>query len=370
MEIDKTYLDRLFKADPYSMNHKEKNQVLTQILKELTSYHIENCKEYREILSAYGYDESLVNNLNDIPFLPVRMFKEYYLHSVPECDIKTRMTSSGTSGQKVSQIALDIETSTNQKKVLSHIISSYIGPDRLPLLVLDSKNTLRDRKLFGARGAGILGFSILGKDITYALDDEMNLNIEAIENFLVKHEGQIKLLFGYTFMVWSNFYLALKEKNIKFDFEGNAQLFHIGGWKKLKELAVSNKNFSDSLKNQCNIGQIHNYYGMAEQLGSVYVECEYGHLHASNFSDVIIRNPKDWSVQPIGKKGLIQLVSVLPKSYPGHSILTEDEGMIEGEDDCPCGRKGKYFKIFGRIKNAEIRGCSDTYADKISRQHS
>ena len=39
--------------------------------------------------------------------------------------------------------------------------------------------------------------------------------------------------------------------------------------------------------------------------------------------------------------------------------------MVLGEDDCPCGLKGKYFKILGRIKNAEIRGCSDTYAAKF-----
>jgi hypothetical protein len=53
-------------------------------------------------------------------------------------------------------------------------------------------------------------------------------------------------------------------------------------------------------------------------------------------------------------------LSLLPHSYPGHSILTEDIGKLVGVDTCPCGRKGKYFKIFGRIKNAEIRGCSDT----------
>lgn len=91
------------------------------------------------------------------------------------------------------------------------------------------------------------------------------------------------------------------------------------------------------------------------------MECEYGHLHTSIFSDIIIRNPFDFSECKIGEKGLIQVVSLLPKSYPGHSLLTEDEGLILGEDDCPCGRKGKYFEIIGRIKNAEIRGCSDTY---------
>jgi hypothetical protein len=38
---------------------------------------------------------------------------------------------------------------------------------------------------------------------------------------------------------------------------------------------------------------------------------------------------------------------------------------VFGEDNCKCGRLGKYFKITGRIKNAEIRGCSDSYAAKF-----
>ena len=59
----------------------------------------------------------------------------------------------------------------------------------------------------------------------------------------------------------------------------------------------------------------------------------------------------------------MQLVSVIQTSYPGHSILTEDQGVILGVDNCPCGRMGKFFKIFGRIKNAEFRGCSDTFSN-------
>ena len=59
------------------------------------------------------------------------------------------------------------------------------------------------------------------------------------------------------------------------------------------------------------------------------------------------------------KKGLIQLKSLIPHSYPGHNILTDDIGVILGEDDCSCGKKGKYFKIIGRLKNSELRGCSN-----------
>ena len=104
---------------------------------------------------------------------------------------------------------------------------------------------------------------------------------------------------------------------------------------------------------------------MVEQTGCIYAECECGHLHASNYSDMIIRKPDDFSACGIGERGIVQVVSVLPHSYPGHSLLTEDEGMIVGEDDCPCGRKGKYIRILGRLKAAELRGCSDTYAESF-----
>ena len=63
--------------------------------------------------------------------------------------------------------------------------------------------------------------------------------------------------------------------------------------------------------------------GMAEQLGSVFVECEYGHMHCSNYSDVHIRRPEDFSDAGIGERGLIELVSLLPTSYPGHAKLKE-----------------------------------------------
>jgi len=80
----------------------------------------------------------------------------------------------------------------------------------------------------------------------------------------------------------------------------------------------------------------------------------------------LIRRPADFSLASFGERGIVEVLSLLPYSYPGHALLTEDEGVIIGEDDCACGRLGKYFKIFGRLNNAEVRGCSDTYAEKFS----
>ena len=69
------------------------------------------------------------------------------------------------------------------------------------------------------------------------------------------------------------------------------------------------------------ISAVHNYYGMVEQAGSIFMECAEGVLHSSIFSDIIVRDPATFASLGRGRAGLIQLLSLLPVSYPGHSVL-------------------------------------------------
>lgn len=345
---------------PFSLDKAAKNELFDKCLYELTKHHYQSCEEYKKILDTTNFDINTPTEYTKIPFMPVRLFKDFQLKSIQTEEIFKTLTSSGTTGQQVSKIFLDKNTASLQQKVLLKIVSSFLGTSRLPMLIIDSPAVIKDKKMFSARGAGILGFSIFGASQTYALDEDMNINFAAIESFLEKHSDKKILLFGFTFMIWEYFYKKLKDQNKVIDLS-QAVLIHGGGWKKLLNEAVSKEDFKKRLKDVCLIDNVHDYYGMVEQTGSIYMECEQGHLHASIFSDVIIRNFQDFSECKIGVKGLIQVVSLLAESYPGHSILTEDEGIILGVDDCPCGRKGKYFSILGRIKAAEPRGCSDTF---------
>lgn len=353
-------INDILNIPPYSMPKIEKGELLTSYLKELCLFHQEHCESYRKILKLLEVNIDEIEDYKDIPFLPVRLFKDMELRSIPRESIVKTMTSSGTTGNSVSKIYLDKETAVNQQKVLVKIVSEYTGKNRLPMLIIDSPSVIRNRAMFSARGAGILGFSIMASERTYALDEQMHLNIEAIQQFLEKNKGKKIFLFGFTSMIWEYFYKELLKNPQSIDLS-NAVLIHGGGWKKLIKEAVSPEEFKNSLHRVCGLTEIYDYYGMVEQTGCIYMQCECGHLHASIFSDVIVRRMKDFSVADYGEKGVVQVVSLLPKSYPGHSILTEDQGIILGEDDCPCGRKGKYFKLTGRIKNAEIRGCSDAY---------
>ncbi|MEA3420591.1 MAG: acyl-protein synthetase, partial [Acidobacteriota bacterium] len=150
-------LSEIIGISPYSLSKTEKTDLYMKGISSLTKMHYDGCPQYKRILDTTGFDLNNITKIEDFPFLPVRLFKEYELLSVERSDVIKTMTSSGTTGQQVSKIYLNRETATNQTKVLAKITSSFIGTKRLPLLVIDSKSVTKDRNLFSARGAGILG---------------------------------------------------------------------------------------------------------------------------------------------------------------------------------------------------------------------
>ncbi|WP_038178853.1 acyl-protein synthetase [Vibrio rhizosphaerae] len=352
--------DEIINMNPFFTHIDKKINFQFDKFMELTDFHKKHCTEYSKILQSMHFDIHSCKSIEQIPYIPVQLFKEYDLKSISDEDVFKVMTSSGTTGQRVSKIFLNKETASQQTKVLSASVNSFIGKKRMPMLIIDSPSVLRDRANFSARGAGILGFSIFAREKVFALNDDMTLNVDGILSFLRKYESTPIFLFGFTYIIWLHFVKQLIDLHIDIDLSKGI-LFHGGGWKKLVEHSVSEEHFRDILNKNFSLRNVHNYYGMVEQTGSIFIECEYGHMHTSIFNDVLVRSTRDLSVLPPHHKGIIQVFSILPSSYPGHSLLTEDEGEIIGLDGCPCGRTGTHFKIYGRLKNAELRGCSDTY---------
>jgi hypothetical protein len=298
-----------------------------------------------------------ITALEDLPFIPVSVFKNHALKSIPDHEVYKILTSSGTTGDVPSRVFLDNKTANLQSLAMSRIMSHVIGKSRLPMLIVDSRSVIKDRASFSARGAGILGMSVLGRNHEYLLDAEYNVDAGALKKFVDQFNGQKLLIFGFTFMIWK--YLFLNE-DVKLDLS-NAILIHSGGWKKMNDLEVNNEVFKTELNKKYGLKHIRNFYGMIEQVGAIYLEDDEGYLHCPNVSEIIIRNPVDFSVQKKGMPGVIQLISALPQSYPGHSILSEDIGVCMGEDEMEW--QGKFFKVSGRIRKADLRGCSDTFGN-------
>ena len=351
-------LNKLQKLNPFNIDKDKKNKIFIDQIKLLSLHHYQNCKKYKKIIKNLKFKIKNKNKLEEFPMIPVRLFKKFDLKSISENKIVKRLVSSGTSGQELSKIYLDKINANNQMKVLRKIMSTILGNKRLPMLIIDQNPRIVNRSIFDARITAIYGFSIFGTNHCYILNKDNRIDYKSLNNFLEKYGKGKFFVFGFTSLVYENLINKLSTRLLKSNFQ-NGILLHGGGWKKIEKFKIDSKVFKKKLIKKINLNKIYNYYGLVEQTGSIFIESrKCGYFHTSVFSDIFIRDKK-FNILKKKKKGLIQLLSLLPTSYPGHNILTEDIGEIIGEDNCKCGLTGKYFLVHGRAKEAEVRGCSD-----------
>ena len=350
-------IDKLLNENPYSLTINKKKSLFSNKINELTRFHRTKCREYKKIIDFFGFNEKKKYELKDLPFLPIQIFKEIDLFSTNKKNIVKILRSSGTSSGKTSKIFLDKKNSLEQIKTLKKIVQYHIGNERLPMMIIDKKSSIMNAKEFDAKKAAFFGFSIFGKDFFYLIKENGEIDYQGLNIFLQKTKKNF-LIFGFTYPVYNILYNKLVKNKLKKNFS-NGILIHGGGWKKMEKFSVTNKKFKMDLKKKLLLKKSYNYYGLVEQTGSIFLECDCGFFLSSNFSEILIRNEK-FEVCKKSEKGFIQLVSLLPTSYPGHNILSQDIGEIKDKKLCKCKLNGTRFLIHGRAKQAEVRGCSDT----------
>jgi len=348
--------ERLLAAPPYSLRQAEKEALLLPGLNELAQFHYGACRDYARIIDAAWGGPRVYRAIEEVPFLPVGLFKERELSSTATPSLVLR--SSGTTGQTPSRIVVDPETATRQSRALIATFRPILGDRRLPFLAIDTKDVLQPTNMT-ARGAGVLGMMKFGAKATFALDSALETDMERILRFVGANGGQPFLVFGFTYLVWTKLYERFRDGELDLS---NAILIHSGGWKTLEARRVSNAGFRAALHARFNLSRIYNFYGFVEQIGSMFVEGPGGLLYPPNFTDVIVRRPGSWEPAEPGEQGVVQVVSLLPRSYPGHSVLTADRGAILAVDTGTENRFGKAIAITGRVAKAELRGCSDVIA--------
>lgn len=346
------------KADLFSYSNKNKEIFFNKSILKLVKFHYKNCLNYKKILDGLNY--KLKNKkISHIPALPVSLFKKFDLYSVKLNKIIKILKSSGTSGSDPSKIFLDSFNSKNQTWVLSKIVENIIGKKRLPMLIVDQDPQGVNRSSYNARIAAINGFSIFGKSITYMLDKNNKVDIKQLNNFVKKFGNKKFLIFGFTNLIFEHFLESklklLKKKNLK-----NGIIIHGGGWKKLEHKSIGNKVFKKNLKLNYNINKVYNYYGLIEQTGSIFIECpSCSCFRSSIYSDIFVRDQNLNIIKKNKQKGFLQVLSLLPTSYPGNSLLTEDIAELRNDIKCKSCGNSKKFIIHGRSKNSEIRGCAN-----------
>ncbi|UCE38201.1 MAG: acyl-protein synthetase [Thermoplasmata archaeon] len=361
-------LEDLIKLKQYSLTDDEKNKILLKIIKKQLVHAKNNNRHISNFFEKQNIDIGSITSIDDVPPLPIQMFKYFDLATCPKDQIVKILKSSGTTTNLPSKVPLNKNTTLNQVKALNSILSDYIGKKRRIFLVIDHEGINDPTLELSARTAGVRGLSIYSKKIHYLLKEEngkLILNLPVINELLDGYEDEEVYVFGFTYIIWSTFYEQIIKKNIRFKFK-DVKIFHSGGWKKLVEQQVSKEFFSKEIAKifGTDMKNVYDFYGMAEQNGIIFVDCEYANKHIPNFSQVIVRDIQTLKPCKINEPGIIEVMSILSDSYYSQAILTEDIGYLIGIDDCACGRKGRYFRFKSRVERAEIRGCGDTFREK------
>jgi len=357
-------IDRLLASAPYRVPPEERSRALLELLRDELGYACERNQALHNYVRHWPTNFQLAQSIADLPYLPVGMLKaQPPLSLVEPGQIKRTLTSSSTTGQLPSRVVLDSPTARRMTKGIVVIVQDFIGSSRRPYLVVDVPGSVRGGPELGARGAAIQSLQPFATTVAYGLSlggrGELTLDLDKVLEFANNHRGSSVLVYGFTYILWNHLVKPLLTDGISLDMP-YVHILHSGGWKRLQDEAVEKRAFNEGLARVfgCSNDSVIDFYGLIENVGIIYPDCP-GNKHVPAFGDVIVRDPLTLEPVAVGEQGIVQVCSVLPTSFPGHLLLTEDMAEVVANDGCVCGRRGTCFRFVGRVPKAEVRGCGN-----------
>jgi len=366
-------IESLLAQPPYGVDSQQRHSALLTLLKKELAYASDRNSRFRNYVEQWPIDFRAADRIADLPYLPVGVFKANPpLALVGASEVKRTLTSSATTGQVPSHVVLDSATARRMTKGVITIIRDFIGPARRPYLVIDTPENLAAQAELGARGAAIQGLGSFATEVVCCLrpgqNGESSLDVEKLLACVAKWKDAEVLVYGFTYVIWTQLVQPLQRQGITLDLP-NVHVLHSGGWKRLQQQAVTRDVFISEVASVfgCSADRIVDFYGMVENVGVIYPDCARGNKHVPAFAEIIVRDPLTLAPVAAGQQGLIQVCSVLPTSFPGFLLLTEDMAEVIDYDECPCGRRGTSFRFAGRAPQAEVRGCGNLEITRYQR---
>jgi phenylacetate-coenzyme A ligase PaaK-like adenylate-forming protein len=357
--MEKTRL--LINSNPFLIN-KENSLLFLESLKENILSHYHHHPYIKALCDEANWKPEQIKNeedLFDIPYIVVSLFKQFQLKSVPDNEIVLHLTSSGTGGKKSHQF-LNQESLDNVKK------SAWMIHEALGLV--DDKKYNYFCFTYDPKIANDLGTAFTDELLTsftpknevyycFEWNDEKNDFIFDQEKALKKLKDFDKSPFPIRILGFPAFlHQLVTEQNLKLKLHPDSWIQTGGGWKGLADKEIPKSDFRALMEERLGVSQknIRDMFGMVEH-GIPYVDCEKGNLHIPNYSRVIIRDPL--TLRPLEKNqlGLIQFICTYNFSYPAFNILATDYGMIS---TCSCELGGDILILKGRAGVSKHKGCA------------
>ncbi|PID79396.1 hypothetical protein CSB20_10415, partial [bacterium DOLZORAL124_64_63] len=261
-----TGLEALLGGAMYGRAHAEKKEILLPLLWAGARRCAETLPPLADYWRQMGFTQEEPADYTGLPYLPVSLFKEFDLATVPPDEVARTLLSSTTTGASPSRIPLDKITGKLQARALAATLKDTLGGHRRPFLVLDIPEINKPGEELTARGAAVRGIMPFASETVYALRQTQGgfaLDLPAIDDFFARHRDADVLLFGFTYLVWTEFVRRLRAAGRTFA-HPRLTLLHSGGWKKLTDQSVTREVFADGVAAVlgCDAARVRDFYGM------------------------------------------------------------------------------------------------------------
>ncbi len=301
---------------------------------EMYRFHYKSNPVYQAFSKSLKRNPGNVNSLEEIPFLPVEFFKEHKIYAAPG-EPEMIFTSTGTGGMGTSHHYV-ASLNLYRESFLKSFRMFYGDPSQYCILGLLPSYLERT-----------------GSSLVYMVDQLIRLSKHSQSGFFLynqeelaevlselERKNQPALLLGVTFAL-----LDFAEKYpVKLR---NTIVMETGGMKGRRKELIRNE-VHEILYRQFSIEAVHSEYGMTELLSQAYSKGK-GVFSAPPWMRVFVRDPYD-PLHLMGpeKSGGINIID-LANIWSCPFIATGDLGLLHDDGS---------FEIFGRMDQAEIRGCS------------
>lgn len=301
----------------------------SQLALEVFRFQAQRCAPYRQYVELLGVDPTCVSRVEDIPFLPIELFKlrdVYCGNAEPE----KVFTSSSTTGQTPSR----------------HMMQS--------LALYEQAFTRAFEQFYGnAEGWSIYGLlpnylQREGSSLVYMVDRLIarcgsgGFYLDEYEKLLsdMAADPKPKILLGVSYALWD----LAEQYAPKLE---NTVVMETGGMKGYRE-ELPKAEFHKILTSAFGVEKIHSEYGMAELTSQAYSSGD-GVFYAPQWMRVLARDVNNpLKVLPQGSRGALNIVDLANLSSCAF-IATQDVGRTY-EDGA--------FMVEGRLSGAEVRGCN------------
>ncbi|MFI3331631.1 MAG: acyltransferase [Rikenellaceae bacterium] len=298
----------------------------------LFKFQAENCVPYRDYIALLGVDVESVKTLNDIPFLPIELFKTHKIYC-SKSEPEIIFTSSNTGGANPSKHYM-AHTEIYEKAFLRAFEIFYSSPRDVSIYGLLPNYLERE-----------------GSSLVYMVDSLIKQNKYGRGGFYLDNyqaliedmasDSAPKILLGVSYALWD-----LAEQYPGKVAGENTIIMETGGMKGRRE-ELSKDEFHAILTSGFGCESIHSEYGMAELTSQAY-SFGGGIFRAPGWMKILIRdlnNPFAIGESTRGGVNIIDLANIYSCAF----IQTQDIGRVF---------KDGTFSILGRNEHSEIRGCN------------